>query len=166
MRVLEIGCGDRPEVDGSERLDARSDVGATYVQSALDLSNLESDSFDRVLARDVVEHLGWRDVPKALSEWLRVVKPGGTLEVETPNALEVALQVVAADDPLLRRHKGESDWERFCRTAFGHQDYPENAHRAYFTRRWLAELLEQAGAATVETLDYSLERFRLAAVKP
>ncbi len=166
MSVLEIGSGDAPEVDGSTRLDVRSMAGIDLVQPATDLSNLDDDTFDRVIARDVIEHLGWRDVPVALREWMRVVRPGGVLEVETPNALELAQQIVSPEDPELPRHRNEPDWERFARTAYGHQDYPENWHGCYFTRSWLAELLTQAGAASVETLSYSLQRFRLAAVKP
>lgn len=164
MRALEIGCGHAPELEGSERLDIRPDVGATYVQSAVDLSNFDRGTFDMVLAKDVVEHLGWREVRPALREWLRVTKPGGTVEVETPNALEVALQIIAPDEPMLARYKSESDWERFCRTTFGHQDYPENTHRSYFTKRWLTDLLIEAGAVSVGTVSWSVERFRLSAV--
>jgi predicted SAM-dependent methyltransferase len=166
VRILEIGCGEKPEHDDSTRLDIRELPGINLVQSATDLSNIGDGSYDRVIARDVIEHLGWRVVPATLKEWLRVVAPGGVLEVETPNALELSQQIVAPESEHLRRHKGESDWERFSRTCFGHQDIAENTHACYFTRAWLAELLLAAGAVSVETLNYSLERFRLAAVAP
>lgn len=170
MNVLEIGCGEAPELEHSTRLDARKLPGIDLVQSAVDLSNLDDASFDRVVAKDVIEHISWQDVPAALAEWMRVLRSGGALEVETPNGRELVAQMMAPQDPDLPRWKQrgvpESDWQRFCRTAFGHQDYPENLHRSYFTRPWLAELLMAAGAAKVDTLEYSLQRFRLSAMKP
>lgn len=165
MSVLEIGPGDHPEVPGSMRLDIRPDVpDVTWVQSAVDLSNLDA-TFDRVLARDVVEHLPWRDVPKALSEWLRVTAKTGCLEVETPNAFELADLIAKPGKPHLQRWEHESDWARFCRVAFGHQDYPGNFHASYFTPQWLTDLLYQAGAEEVEEVFVTPLRFRLRATK-
>lgn len=166
MKVLEIGCGDSPETADSVRLDIRPVLHVTYLQSAVDLSNLESASFDRVLAKDVIEHIGWRDVPRALREWLRVLRPAGELEVETPNAFELAMQILGVTDVDLPRWKGEPDWQRFSRTAFGHQDYPQNAHLSYFTVPWLTGLLADAGAVKVDTLWSNVCRFRLRAVAP
>lgn len=164
MKALEIGCGDVQTV-GFEHLDSRPLPGVDHVQSAVDLSNLPSDTYDLVIAKDVVEHLSWWDVPTALGEWLRVVRPGGHLVVETPNAEELVQLIANPSAAGLRRWGGESDWQRFSRVAYGHQDYPENFHGCYFTPEWLEELLLDAGAAKVETLHRDLFRFQLRATK-
>lgn len=164
MRALEIGCG-LEQTAGWEHLDARALPGIDHVQDARDLSTFDDESFDLVVAKDVIEHLPWRDVEPALTEWLRVVKLGGHLEVETPNAEELAELITNPGSSDLRRWKSESDWERFSRVAFGHQDYDQNFHGCYFTPRWLAELLVKAGARTIEYVHGDLFRFRLRATK-
>jgi ubiquinone/menaquinone biosynthesis C-methylase UbiE len=166
MRVLEIGPGNVPTIDdGWEHLDVRPLWHVEYVQSAVDLSNFEDGTFDKLVAQDVIEHLSWRDVPKALAEWVRVVASGGMLEVETPNAWELVRIVLNGQHPDLNRVGEESDWEMFCRVAYGHQDYPENTHLSYFTPEWLEDLLLVAGAASVRRMSDGLFRFRLEATK-
>lgn len=166
MKALEIGCGtELTREPGWEHLDARDLPHVEHVQDARDLSNFADGSFDLVVAKDVIEHLPWRDVEPALAEWLRVVTFGGHLEVETPNAAELVELITNPGDPLLRRWGAESDWERFSRVAYGHQDYLENFHGCYFTPAWLEELLVKAGASAVEQVHCDLYRFRLRATK-
>lgn len=43
-----------------------------------------ADAFDAILGQHIVEHIP--DVDAALSEWLRLLKPGGRLALATPNA--------------------------------------------------------------------------------
>lgn len=149
QRVLEIGAGGNPILDeGWEHLDARKLWHIEYVQDASDLSNFADDEFDRIVARDVIEHLGWRVIVHALSEWLRVAP---VVEIETPDARELLRILLMPDHRDHRRVAEESDWEMFNRICFGHQDYPENAHRSYFTPRWLEEQLYLAGATEVVT---------------
>lgn len=165
MRRLEIGCGDL-QTEGFEHLDSRDLPGVDHVQDCRDLSNFDDGTFGEIVAKDVIEHLSWWDVPKALAEWLRVLVPGGSLEVETPNALElVDLLLGTPGDATARRWGTESDWQRFSRIAYGHQDYPENFHGCYFTAPWLTQLLLDAGASRVDPLTYDAFRFRLRAVR-
>ncbi len=164
MRRLEIGCGDDP-TEGFEHLDCRPLPHVQHVQSAVDLSNFPDETFDVVVAKDIIEHLSWWDVPAALGEWMRVVKAGGHLEVETPNAHELVELIARPHDPGLQRWNSESDWQRFSRVAYGHQDYPENFHGCYFTPEWLQDLLLKSGASAVDTMWSNLFRFRLRATR-
>lgn len=163
---LEIGCGDNPiwDLPGEwHRLDSRPLPHIDYCQSAVDLSNIPDATYEMVVARDVIEHLGWREIPAALKEWLRVLVPGGALHVETPNAYELALILMGREEG--RKYRNESDFEQFNRVMFGHQDYPENTHKSYFTPTWLKRLLREAGARSVSTLVEDDYRFALEAIK-
>lgn len=165
---LEIGCGDNPiwDLPGEwHRLDARPLPHVTHCQSASDLSNIPDATYEMVVARDVIEHLGWREISQALSEWLRVLVPGGRLHVETPNAWELVEILYESTGAFERRVQRESQFEQFNRTLFGHQDYPENTHKSYFTPRWLTQLLIGAGASQVKTLFEDDYRFVLEGIK-
>lgn len=159
MRRLELGTTSAHE-PGWETLDLR---GGTYRQSAVDLSNFHDNCFERVVSTDLIEHIPWRDIPAALREWIRVLHPHGELHIQTPNAHELA--AILAGEPTNSHVQGESPWQQFCRVAFGHQDYPENAHRSYFTPEWLTALLYEAGAREVWVIYQNVERFQLGARK-
>lgn len=168
MRVLELGCGDNPTLrEGWEHLDTRKLEHIDYVQSATHLENFEDGTFDMVTSRDLIEHIPWNIVPVVLKEWLRVVKPGGSLEIETPNAYELMEIIRNPHNPALNRRFKESDFELFNRTAFGHQDYEGNQHYSYFTDQWLRILLLEAGAVNIElTPESTFRRFKMIARKP
>lgn len=149
MRVLEIGAGHNPITEpGWEHMDLRPLDHIEHVQDASDLGAFADDSFDRIVARDVIEHISWRKVRFALQEWLRVAP---VVLIETPDANELEQILRYPDHREGRRLHGESPFEHFNRVCFGHQDYPENAHLSYFTPDWLEELLRVAGATEVET---------------
>lgn len=168
MRILELGCGDAPTLkEGYEYLDIRPLEHVNYVQDATDLSNFKDGEFDKLTSRDLIEHIPWGKVPAVLREWLRVVKPGGSLEIETPSAYELMEIVANPHNPALNRRFKESDFELFNRTAFGHQDYEGNQHYSYFTDQWLRILLLEAGATGIElSPESTFRRFRMIARKP
>lgn len=166
MKKLELGCGEnKGRGIGWEYLDSRPLEHVDYVQDARDLSNFDSDTYDKVLSENLIEHIPWREVVPTLKEWLRIVKPGGVLEIATPNAHELAAQITDPDNVLLKRWENESDWERFSRTAFGHQDYEGNFHTTYFTKEWLEGLLKKAGARHTNLIEETLENIRMEAIK-
>lgn len=160
MRRIELGA-IQPQESGWETLDLRE--GATHVQSATDLSNFPNDTFDRINTTDMIEHIGWREVRGALREWLRVLKPGGELHIQTPNADEMYHLLLGRATET--RQGDETEWEHFCRVAYGHQDYPENSHRSYFNPQWLKQLLYEAGAKKVWVIYEELTRFQVGVSK-
>jgi ubiquinone/menaquinone biosynthesis C-methylase UbiE len=103
-RVLDIGCGNARDiariaacgghvigVDISEGMvaAARQEVermgGNEITLQVGDATRLDfpDASFDKVLCSEVIEHIP--DAPQALREMHRVLKPGGTLVLSTPN---------------------------------------------------------------------------------
>jgi SAM-dependent methyltransferase len=83
-RILDYGCGSGVVVEflrerGSRDVYGYDPFSATYS----DASVLES-SYDFLIAQDVIEHD--REPLKLLTDWYRLVKPGGILVLGTPRA--------------------------------------------------------------------------------
>ncbi len=81
---IHIGCGD---IASSEfiNVDIRPGPHVHYVREASDLSVFPDDHADLIYACHLLEHIGPPDVPKALWEWKRVLKPGGILRLSVPD---------------------------------------------------------------------------------
>ena len=81
--VLNLGCGKK-KVDGAIGIDFNPDSAADIVH---DLNvfpwPLESDSFDRVVCRHVLEHLD--DTIQVMSEIYRICKNGGIVDIVSPH---------------------------------------------------------------------------------
>jgi len=90
-RVLDAGCGEGVLVEeyrrrglGIEGLDLNYE--SDFVRRGDVRSMPFADgSFDLVLLLDVLEHLEFRDQPRALAEVHRTLRPGGLLALSTPN---------------------------------------------------------------------------------
>lgn len=91
---LNIGCGrkhleDYVNVDVDATLDPPPDMVAD-VRSL----GLEESSADEILAVHVLEHLTLWDARFALVDWHRILRPGGRLVLELPNAVKCARNLV------------------------------------------------------------------------
>ena len=86
MRVLNVGCGNRT-IDGAVNLDKFQVPGRT-VDVLHDLEvfpyPFADGEFDEIIAEDILEHLN--DVIAAVQEFGRMLKSGGTLKIQGPNA--------------------------------------------------------------------------------
>jgi SAM-dependent methyltransferase len=81
--ILELGCG-RNRTAGAVGVDFNPDSAADIIH---DLNvfpwPLESDSFDRVICRHVLEHLD--DIMRVMAEIHRVCKDNGVVEIIAPH---------------------------------------------------------------------------------
>ena len=103
--VLHVGCGPRTAGGLHERfktpdwqelrLDINPDVDPDVVASLTDMSAVECDSVDAVYSAHNLEHLYAHEVPIALAEFRRVLKPGGRAVVTMPDLQQVAHYIVA-----------------------------------------------------------------------
>ena len=158
--VLDLGCGSgwlahrlRERVHGSlVGVDLLTDVrprGWYYVVGDLTRGLPFRDAtFDCVIAGEVIEHVP--DPDRTLGEIHRVLSPGGTLVVSTPNMVSWANRVLV---PLGIQPLGT---ETSSSVALGRrwrllgQGNQVQGHLKVFTHRALAEILERYGFAVVE----------------
>lgn len=153
-RVLDVGCGsgqllaylrDRyEELVGLEysahRLDeARRNLAGLPFHGVLgtaeDMRDVATATIDCIVSADVIEHIP--DVYAAAAEMHRVLKPGGTLVINTPNIAYVEKRVLL----LAGRFPSTSQ----ANEGLGSDVLFDGGHLHYFTFRSLRLLLERAG---------------------
>jgi SAM-dependent methyltransferase len=165
-RKLEIGAGGGRHA-GFETLDITARRNVDYIADASKRLPFKDDTFEVVYASHVLEHLPWYRLEQALQEWVRVLKPGGALEIWVPNGLEICR--VFVDYETTGEDRTQLDgWYRFnpdrdpCRWAAGRiftygdgkgSPAGPNWHRAIFSPRYLKKLLESAGLEDVRRMD-------------
>ncbi len=70
-----------------------------HYHSMIDLSAFADDTFDLVYSGQSIEHVTESDCDKVLAEVGRILRPGGHLAIDTPNARVTRLQQDAFIDP-------------------------------------------------------------------
>lgn len=105
---LHVGCGSASKKkttaafagpDWRElRLDINPAVQPDFVGSMTDMAMVETGSVDAVFSAHNIEHLYAHEVPLALNEFLRVLKPDGFAVITCPDLQSVAALV--AEDKL------------------------------------------------------------------
>lgn len=103
-RVLNAGCGPHEpgrlhsafrNADWTEvRLDIDKEVKPDILGTITDLGAIRNAMFDAVWCSHNLEHLHTPDVPKALAEFHRILKPDGFVLISTPDLEAVAELVV------------------------------------------------------------------------
>lgn len=94
---LNLGAG-KTKLDGYIAVDLNP---AADVVTNIKQLPFQDGSADEILAVHVLEHLYRWEVPAVLSEWLRVLKPGGVIALELPNILKVAHFILNSPDQRL-----------------------------------------------------------------
>lgn len=141
VRLAEIGCGGespyfgepgqvkvtRIDLDESKQPDIRSDVRDIPVPD---------QSFDVVHSRHVLEHFGRAETVSVLREWVRILRVGGELRINVPNALYAMRCLIGMEEGAMEPHPYPS-WQMY-----GRQDDERDFHKNWFTPRRLKLLLE------------------------
>jgi SAM-dependent methyltransferase len=165
IRRLEIGPGPR-RIEGFETLNVVAGWGIDYVADAARRLPFTNACFEVVYASHVLEHIPWYQTQDVLDEWVRVLKPGGRLEIWVPDGLKIADAFVKAEEG--RDNEIRSDgWYRFnpdrdpCVWAngrlfsygdgTGRKAHP-NWHMALFSPRHLKGMMEKSGLVRITTL--------------
>lgn len=128
---VHLGCG-LTHLPGWVNLDRHITSAADLLADAL-LLPLPDRSVGAIEARQLLEHLGYVGARYALCEWARVLVPGGSLCLETPDRT-----------PTLRAAADPSTTEWALPWLFG-EERPGQTHRYLFTAGELKQLAAEAG---------------------
>lgn len=157
--VLNVGCGYprrhrlHQYFHRSEwreiRLDIDPAVHPDIICSITDMSPVASQSVDAVWSSHNLEHIYRHEVPGALAEFIRVLKPGGLLLLTLPDLQQVA-EHVFADRLEDEAYVSPSGPVTPLDMIFGHtpslaRGYAFMAHKTGFTLRSLQGLLNATG---------------------
>jgi len=169
---LEIGPGRHPQ-PGFTTVDVDPAVKPDLLVDAAGRIPVDDGSCEIVFASHILEHIPWYQSQDALREWVRVLKPGGRLEVWVPNGLKICKAFVAAEEAGDDSGMREDGWYRnnpdkipavwAAGRIFTYGDgrgtlnHP-NWHRALFSPKYLRGLLKRAGLRDVRMLDPKTER--------
>lgn len=154
---LNLGCeGDREK--GEEWINTDLYLGEGVKRlDASDLSEFEDESVDEIKAFEVIEHLTFDQCDRALHEWYRVLKNGGSVRIECPNILTIMKEfIVASEEERFRMHKcgvplimhiygnqmGSTEPSLF---GFGSLPRLAQTHKNGFTPERLVQLLKDVG---------------------
>lgn len=162
-RFLHVGCGQTPQsgttpvLAGPEwqevRLDISPDARPDILASMTDMSAVASASMDALYAHHTLEHLYAHEVPVALAEFSRVLRPEGFAIIGCPNLRRVGELLAAGKlmEPAYHSAAGPVSAHDMlyglgAALARGHLTM---AHHSGFTSESLGNLLHQAGFACV-----------------
>lgn len=160
---LHIGCGrltkinTTPEFAKSNwheiRLDIDPDVQPDIVGTMTDMSAVSDTSVDAVFSSHNIEHLYPHEVPLALAEFSRVLKPHGYAVITCPD-LQSVCKLVAEDKLTDTAYISPAGPIAPLDMIYGHRSAMAQgnlfmAHRCGFTQKTLSAALAQAGFASV-----------------
>ena len=175
--VLYVGCGPdhvlgKRGFDADHwrevRLDIDPDCAPDLVGTMTDLSAVDDASVDAVYSSHNIEHLHPQEVPVALKEFLRVLRPDGVLALTCPDLQSVCALVAQGKllEPAYHTGAGAPiaplDILYGWRAALA-SGKPYMAHNCGFTARTLAGSLKAAGFPAVGVVAQK-ESFALFAV--
>jgi predicted SAM-dependent methyltransferase len=158
--VLHVGCGYSQGQQGLHssfhgeqwrevRLDIDPAVKPDIICSMTDMQPVATGTVDAIWSSHNLEHLERHEVPTALSEFMRVLRPGGHMLLTTPDLQRIA-ELVASDTLEDEAYVSPSGPITPLDMIFGHTRSLANgnyhmAHRTGFTARSLRQLVADAG---------------------
>lgn len=136
---INLGCGNDIQ-RGYINIDTRSIEGVDLICNIEDLP-YTNNTIDEIRAIDVIEHIPWAKQQELFKYYYSLLKKGGFLHIQVPDL----------DNILNMRNKVHDI--KIIRWLFGGQDYPSNFHYTVFTKKWIKELLENAGFKNIDIKD-------------
>ena len=145
---LNLGSGDKLQ-EGYENIDGHGYEGTLQ----MDIRKLpyEDESVDEVYSKDVLEHFGWREWRTVLTEWVRVIRPGGVLKLRFPDLDKMIANYqneilrIGDREEEIRGDLLQKNFDRFVQLVFGNQDFPANTHLTGLTGDIVKKFLEELG---------------------
>lgn len=162
-QFLHVGCGPKQKEHTTQgfntaewteiRLDIDQSVGPDIIGTMTDMSAIADESMDAIFSSHNIEHLYPHEVPIALKEFIRVLRPEGFLVVTCPD-LQSVCTLIANDKLLEPAYTSPAGPIAPLDILYGHRPAMAKgnlfmAHRCGFTARTLAGTLQAMGFQTV-----------------
>jgi ubiquinone/menaquinone biosynthesis C-methylase UbiE len=175
---LHVGCGPKDKRQTTKgfctdewqelRLDIDESVKPDIVGTMLDMSAVSDAAVDAIFSSHNIEHLYPHEVPAALAEFKRVLKPDGFLILTCPD-LQSVCALIAEDKLTDAAYTAPAGPIAPLDILYGHRPQLAAgnlymAHRCGFTQRVLSATLQAAGFAAVATAKRPAPYFDLWAV--
>lgn len=157
--ALHLGCGRVYRV-GYVNLDVCDPTVADVLADTLRLP-FPAHAFRSVRADQLVEHLGWGEMPYFLAECFRVLAPGGSLVLETPDPEASFRRFLDTED--------EAEKEAILAWILGRPS-PGYSHRWLYEPSYLERALREAGFQEIRFKEPETHRYapglRASAARP
>ena len=159
--LLHVGCGPKHKDETTAafnsltwnelRLDIDPSVQPDLLGTMTDMRSVESGSVDAIFSSHNIEHLYPHEVPVALAEFLRVLKPDGFVVITCPD-LQAVCALVAEDKLTDAAYTSPAGPIAPLDILYGHRPSMARgnlymAHRCGFTQKVLVSTLQSAGFA-------------------
>ena len=161
---LHVGCGTKRKdrttagfADWNElRFDIDESVKPDLVGTMTDMSSVSSESVEAVFSSHNIEHLYPHEVPIALSEFLRVLKPNGFAVITCPD-LQSVCALVAEDKLTEPAYSSPAGPIAPLDILYGLRSSMASgnlymAHRCGFTKKVLTATLQASGFKSVASM--------------
>ena len=139
---INLGAGGDVR-EGCMNIDIRILPGIDYV---MDIEKeeipLPDNTVRRVIMKDVLEHISWRNVLNVLRAVYNKMVSGGSIFIQTPDIEAIYERVIKPKD---FRGDFKYRFEVISYWVGGSQDYPENTHKAFWDIDAMVELLGAVG---------------------
>ena len=166
FRQLEIGPGNS-RIPGFESLNINDGRNIDYIADIYNKLPFESNSFNLIYCSHALEHLPWFRLEFVLSEFYRVLRPEGRLEIWVPNGLKIAKNLLSVEeagvdnsnlDGWYRLNPSKNPWIWASARIFSYgnetNDYTHpNWHRSLLTPNFLRCLFRQTGFRDITLLE-------------
>lgn len=139
---LHLGCGAR-YLPGWYHIDALEYEHIDEIGPVDRLDSFASGTVSQIYACHVLEHFGRYEYSSVLTEWARVLKPGGVLWLAVPDFQAVA-----------RRYAKTRDIHEILGLVVGGQRDIYDFHKIIFDIHNLTETLQQVGFTSVNRYDW------------
>lgn len=120
-------------------LDFRRTVSVDVIADARKLP-FRNGSFDYVFSSHLIEHFSHREISRVLTEWTRVLRTGGTIEIRCPDLRARAFLFVL------------NPTSHSMGNIYGGQDYAGNYHKCGFSYGLLKRHLQSCGIRNVKRI--------------
>ena len=153
---IELASGYHPDMSFDIHSDINQNCPHLEYVGSLDKLPWEDNYADEMRACDIIEHFSYRDTLRVLAEWRRVLKPGGRIFIQCPNAKLIAKSWLEGTLPIMGDMPidfsasywimGGQEDDTFAKKG---DDWRWNAHYTLFSPESLEFYLKMVGFSSV-----------------